>query len=479
MKFALRFFFILIAFQSAAQTYSSSNINLLGFIDPETLQGTDLIKYSGCCGYNQVSKNKEYAIVGSSTGTYFIDITAPSTPTVSDYVAGRHPGACIWREIAVYQDYAYVVGDDPSPNSFQIIDMHYLPDSVHVVYDGANDYFERGHTVTVDGNKLYVAGITFPGGTTANMRVYSLATPSVPVLLRTLSDDYSFVGYVHDMHVRNDTVYASCAYQGLQVFRLTSSNTFSILGSLTSYPESGYNHSSSLTQNGKNLVFCDEIPTDLSIKMADVSNLGNITITSLFRPNANSGFVGHNPYTIGNKWVFVTCYEDGIYLYDISNPANPVIAGYFDTYPQGGASFGNNYGSGSYNGNWGAFPYFKSGNILACDMQNGIFILEANNVLSPQAGIKENNPEALTVCTYPNPVRDKLMISLKSNEACSVTADLKTMQGQLLHSETWSDQGHDNFISKSLDVSGLPEGIYLVSIQAGNKVTQRKVIVTD
>lgn len=376
-----RFFLFLLAlpcFVEAQVTYPSSNISLVGFINPETVAGTDAIKYSGCWGYNQTSKNKEYAVVGSSTGTYFIDITAPATPTVCDYVKGAHTSPCIWREVNVYQNYAYVVSDDSPPNSFQIIDMQYLPDSVHVVYDGKLTYFERAHQVYVDGNKLYVAGITTSSSNSFNMRVYSLATPTAPTLLRTLSQDYPSVTYVHDMHVRNDTVFAHCGNQGLRVYKLTASNTFTQLGSLTGYADAGYNHSSSLTKDGKTLVFCDEVPTGLRIKCADVSNLSNITVSSLFRPNTNSQFVGHNPYVIGNKYAFISCYEDGLNLYDISNPFSPTLIGYFDTYPQGGANFGNNYGSGSYNGNWGAFPYFKSGLILACDMQNGVFILRAS-----------------------------------------------------------------------------------------------------
>ncbi len=395
MKTKIYTLLLFIAFNSLlAQVYQSSNMSLIGFTNPETVAGVDAIKYSGCWGWNQTSKNKEYALVGSSTGTYFIDITAPATPTVCDYVAGVHPSACIWREITSYQNYCYVVSDDGAPNSFQIIDMQYLPDSVHVVYDGKLTYFERAHTVAVDGNKLYVGGITLSGGGAVNMRVYSLATPTAPALLRTLSQDYPSISYVHDMHVRNDTVFASCGYQGLHVYKFTSTNTFTALGSLTTYPQSGYNHSSYLTANGKNLIFTDEVPTNLAIKVADVSNLSNITVPALFRPNMNTGFVGHNPYGIGNQWMFVSCYEDGIYLYDISNPNAPVINGYFDTYPQGGASAGNNYGSNSDNGNWGAYPWFKSGLILALDMQNGVFILGAK-AFAPAA----NFNTATSICS--------------------------------------------------------------------------------
>ncbi|MBP7809750.1 MAG: choice-of-anchor B family protein [Bacteroidia bacterium] len=382
-------------FSKAQVTYPSSNINLIGFINPETVSTSGGVKYSGCWGYNQTSKNKEYAVVGSSKGTYFIDITAPASPTVCDYVAGTSsPG--VWREVNIYQNYAYVVSDNSPPNSFQIIDMQYLPDSVHVVHNSSTTHFERGHAVYVDVNKakLYVSGIRFQGSGSANMRVYSLATPSAPVLLRTLAQDYPSITYVHDMFVRNDTVYAHCGNQGLHVYKLTASNTFTALGSLTGYADAGYCHSSSLTKDGKTLIMCDEVPTGLRIKSLDVSNLSNITVNALFRPNSNSQFVGHNPYVVGDKYAFVSCYQDGLYLYDISSPATPTIAGYFDTHPQGGASASNNYGSSSYNGNWGAFPYTKSGLIVACDMQNGVFILGAT-AFAPAA----NFNSAANICS--------------------------------------------------------------------------------
>ena len=52
--------FVAVNYFKAQVVYPSSNINLVGFINPETVQGTDAIKYSGCWGYNQTSKNKEF-----------------------------------------------------------------------------------------------------------------------------------------------------------------------------------------------------------------------------------------------------------------------------------------------------------------------------------------------------------------------------------------------------------------------------------
>ena len=72
------------------QVYPSLNVNLLAHIDPETdATGSDGRKYSGCWGWFQSSKNKEYAIVGTSSKTYFIDVTNPTAPVISDSVKSK------------------------------------------------------------------------------------------------------------------------------------------------------------------------------------------------------------------------------------------------------------------------------------------------------------------------------------------------------------------------------------------------------
>ena len=91
-------------------------------------------------------------------------------------------------------------------------------------------------------------------GVAFSMAVYSLTNPASPALIRTLNQDIPSINYVHDMYVRNDTIFASAGYQGLRILRLNTNNTFSSLGSLTTYPGSGYNHSSFLTSNAQTLV---------------------------------------------------------------------------------------------------------------------------------------------------------------------------------------------------------------------------------
>jgi choice-of-anchor B domain-containing protein len=453
-------------------TYPSLNINLLSHLDPETNIGFDNRKYSGCWGWFQSSKNKEYAIVGTSAKTYFIDVTNPLVPKICDSVMGRR-NACTWRELKNYQNYCYVVSDDASPNSFQIIDMKYLPDSVHVVYDDTT-YFKRAHTIWVDGNKLYVAGSRVNDASPpVAMLLYSLATPSVPVLLRSLVQDYSLPGYVHDMFARNDTIFASGGGDKLYVFKYNSGiNKFNLLGSLTSYPESGYNHSSSLTTDGKTLVFCDE-NTNLSIKVADVSNLSNITPVALVRPNNDPGFIAHNPYVVGNEWVYVSCYQDGLLLYDITTPSAPAVKGFFDTYPQGGSGVTTNYNGSCCRGNWGAYTYLPSGIIIACDMQNGVYILKPSSII----GVKEENKNQLAANISPNPASDKLNITFASDDSKTYKIEITNVLGETIYSENnLSDCGFPVVI-KNIDLNDHANGTYLISIKTDKKTFQQKFII--
>ncbi len=463
--------FILCIFSAciSAQPYSSQNINLLSLIDPHpgTGVGPDGRKYAGCWGWKQPVTNKEYAIVGSSIGTYFIDVTTPSTPSVCAFVPGKQ--GCTWREIKTYQNYCYVVSDDGSPNTFQIIDMAALPATVTVVHDDKT-YFERGHTIWIDNDKMYIGSTTYSVGNTpaySSMNLYSLATPSAPVLLRSLNTDFPSITTVHDMFVRNDTIYASCGNQGLYILKyIVSVGNFIQLGSYTGYAFSGYNHSSYITANGKNLVFCDEVPAALPIKIVDVQNPANVQPASTFIPHIKT--TPHNPYVLGNNLVVVACYQDGLNIYNISNPNNVYNVGFFDTYPQGGFNTGD-YQNADYRGNWGAYPYLPSGIIIATDMQNGVFLLDAG-AAAVSTGIKTNTISQTNMLFYPNPANDRISLNYSTNNISVV--QIKNAMGQLFFEKRFAGSIHDY-----INVTDLASGTYLISIVENDNVTTKKLIV--
>lgn len=376
--------FVCLSIGSISAQFAASNFTLVSNISPEAGAG---IKYSGCWGWTDTLNDKEYAIAGSITGTYFVDITNPYTPTVCAFYPAVN-GNGNWREMKSYKNFLYVVNDNGSGTlGLQIFDMSTLPTTVTLVSQNMN-LFRRGHAAWIDGDKLYVSGVTYSNNVTSSLDVYSLATPTAPVLLRRLNQDYPSITYVHDSFVRNDTVYASAAYQGLYVYKFTAANTFTQLGSLVTYPGSGYNHATALTPNGQNLVMLDEVPASLPIKVLDVTNLSNIVVTATANQYPLS--TPHNPFMLSDQYCLVSAYQDGTQLWDISNPNAPFLAGYFDTYPVSGGNNNTWPGGANYNGQWGLYPWFPSKSVFALDRHNGIFILNSHLYANPEINIIGN-----------------------------------------------------------------------------------------
>jgi hypothetical protein len=83
-------------------------------------------------------------------------------------------------------------------------------------------------------------------------------------------------------------------------------------------------------------------------------------------------------------YVFVSSYKDGIDIFDISDPENPVGVAYFDTYhgpekaglaPDGGMSTGNPVGESDFNGAFGIDVRNHDGLIVVSDMVTGLWLL--------------------------------------------------------------------------------------------------------
>jgi choice-of-anchor B domain-containing protein len=464
--------FVLVVLTLKGQTYPSVNISLVGHIAPNLAAAT-VNKYSGCWGWYQASKNKEYAISGTSNGVYFIDITVPSTPSVCAFVGGRNNS--VWREMKTYGHYCYIVSDDSPPNRFQIVDLQYLPDSVVLIKDD-NALFERGHTIWIDKDNMYIGICTFSNTMsqpTQPLAIFSLATPTAPVLKRGLYQDVSsnVIAQIHDMYVLNDTIYASAGWQGLWIYRYkTNPDTILTLGQYTGYPDAGYNHSSFLTADRKHLIFCDEVPAAKPIHFVNVQNFSNIQPVQTFK--AAPGTTAHNPYIIGNKWAIVSCYQDGLYIYDISKPDTIKLAGYFDTFPQGGVNTGS-YGNSSYAGNWGAYPWLPSGIIIANDMQNGVFLLDASvafNTPSQNPVHVNGLTSAPEIIFFPNPATDRIYWQYSGETGA--TLEIKNILGQSLHKEDIQTAG-----LASTDISQLPSGTYNLVITSGKQNAHKKFII--
>ena len=420
MKRILTLLFLsLLSLASQAQ-FDHLNIDLLDSFNDPAVQAEPVygIRYQSCWGYVD-SLGNEYGIIGSTAGTYIVDVTDPTNLALKTYIPHRQSD-CIWHEYKTYENYLYVISDDGDvpPNSLQIIDMRYLPDSVHKVYDDSS-IFVRAHTQYIVGDRWYLASVKLQGGINYSMAVYSLANPEAPVLLRALNDDYPIINAVHDMFVINDTVYASCGYQGLFIFKYDEQTTHFIqLGALTGDPNN-YNHSSFISQDHSTLYVTEEVPSGLPVQVLDITDVANPSVVNTFVTNA--GDTPHNPYVYGDHLV-LAAYSDGVWIYDISDPHNPVMSGYFDSHPQNGTTY-----NAPYEGAWAAYTDLPSGILLVSDMQYGLFALDMTVALGID---KTSSVKPPGINVFPNPSSSNVNIEFKGMENDDVNVSMFSTDGK-------------------------------------------------
>ena len=360
LKPRLSIFLISLSLSCIAQV--SSNVNLKGNWDDNSLSVQSGLSYNDIWGYTD-EEFKEYGIIGSLDYTHFVDLNDPDNPTEIARIDA--PSRSLWRDFKTYLYYGYGVSDN-SGGTLQIFDLSDLPNSVNKVYD-STVFFTSCHNIFIDekNGRLYAVGTN-----RADIVVLDIRTnPANPTLLANiaLTD-----GYIHDMYVRDHIAYASHIYQSkLTVYDLSDVNSVLTLGSISGYVDAGLNHSNWLSEDGTVMAMADE-NHGLAVKIVNTADLTDMTVmgtlkSTLEAANATNS-IAHNPFIIGNDYVVISYYHEGVQIYDISDPANPVKAGYYDTQP-------NNTNYSGFQGSWGVYPFFPSKNIIASDINNGLFVL--------------------------------------------------------------------------------------------------------
>jgi len=102
-----------------ASGYPCRNVDLLGNVPLSSMGGGS---GSAGWGWTDPSNGKEYAIVGRSNGTSFVDISNPTSPRF----LGNLPtatGTSSWRELAVHNNHAYIVSDGNGAHGMQVFNL--------------------------------------------------------------------------------------------------------------------------------------------------------------------------------------------------------------------------------------------------------------------------------------------------------------------------------------------------------------------
>jgi choice-of-anchor B domain-containing protein len=313
----------------------------------------------------------DYAILGSVNYIYVIDVTDCTNPVV---VAQLDPpgNSSIWRDFKTSNGYIYGVCEN-CVEGLVIIDANGLPGSTLSIDYQTTAFFDRAHNIFIDGDYLYAVGTE---SAIEGVVILDISSPLAPTLVANIDFDVLINGvntsanyYIHDINVSNGIAYASHGNLGEFIaWDISDPNNITMEGS---YFTGNYTHSSWNTPDGEYAYVAEEVPNGLPLRvidMLDVSGNFNMTQVGTFSHSIDPGnSTPHNPFVKGDT-LFVSNYQDGIKLYDISTPDVPSLLGYYDTY----APIGYN----GYQGAWGVYPYLSSGCILGSDISSGLSVLK-------------------------------------------------------------------------------------------------------
>lgn len=323
---------------------------------------------NSCWGYTAPS-GREYALLGLSSGTAFVEISDPGAPRIVAVIPGPNS---LWRDVRTYQSWCYAVSE--GGGGIQVIDLAGIDAGV-VALTGSVTTGGTGatHTVSVntDTGYLYRAG-----GGSNGLRVYSLANPAVPQLVATWSDRYVHEAqtwkYTSGPYAGKEIAFACGGYNGgwsqtgVDILDVTNKQSISVIKRFT-YSNGAYSHQAWLSPDKKYLYLNDELDETGSnftiTKVFDVQNLSNPIEKPHFQNSSTA--VGHNLYTRGNL-IYEANYRSGLRVFDATNPLQPVEVAWFDTWPDDD--------NASFNGLWNTYPFFDSGVVIGSDIERGLFV---------------------------------------------------------------------------------------------------------
>ena len=364
-----------------AGAYPCDGYDLLGRISLEDF-GSD--SGNDIWGWTDTATGKEYALMGLDDGSAFVDIT----DTENLVYLGKLPTATSssnWRDIKVYQDYAYIVAES-NGHGVQVFDLKKLRDVSNIpkVFSADNRYTDIGNAHNIVINEE--TGFAYPLGTDRNdqfnggVHFLDLQNPETPIL----AGGWGVNGYTHDAQVINYTG-PDADYNGSEIFvganesqvvvvDISQKNapvTISTLG----YPFIGYTHQGWFTEDQRYFILGDELD---EINSGFRSRTLIFDVTDLDNPVLHDTYLGptsaidHNGYVLGDEF-FLANYTAGVRVLDISGITDRSISetGFFDTFPANDNT--------QFDGVWSIYPFFESGKIVISDINRGLFVIKKSD----------------------------------------------------------------------------------------------------
>ncbi len=385
---------------------------------------------------------------------------------------------------------------------------------------------------TQNGNYLFLSLGEFTGANLENagLAIFNISNPVLPVLL----DEWDSTAFAHGSTTvicQGNYVYLGAMGDGVLILDISDLNNIKFVSQII--PDLAFGthqntyHSRGLFISGDTLLVADDAG---GLRIIDVTDKQNPVETGKYYSSAidsaATGYYNH-VYRIGNS-AFCALDFCGFEVVNVANPNNMYEEAWLDPWNctgnpppygswQGSEGHTNeiaydstqnvlmfsgsdsqvialdpsNPGQTRMMGEWGqvndsiaSWGVDVFGNLVAIANYNNPFGLPMYTVKgglqllnwSVVQKINENFVENTPLNIYPNPAGDKVNITLPSAKFTNYGVEISDVFGQkMFSSEINSKNTHDNKIS--VNVSRLPNAMYIVTLKNKNRVQTGKIII--
>ena len=408
MKFLLRTALLLPAFLLLffGSEGLAQKVRLRSHINPDCVRpgGTPTeLKFSDIYADGNIAVQGTY----SCRGVFIYDLTNPDSPVIA---SRYNPGDSVqFLEAIVIGNRGYF--GSGNGGGVHIVDLTdpYNPQLLGTVNSSNGNGFNSIHEMVVDGDYLYE---NFNGFATKIIKVIDISDPAKPSFVRDINP--TEVRWVHAMHIRGNRMFTSgwgnSSTRGrTEIYDISNveTNAPTMLGFVedpTGVTTGNRMHSSWSSEDGNFLYSARETSDGTGdIRTYDISDpstpviVDSITGTDL----GVNAVTPHNPVVLGN-YLYVSWYQAGVQVFDITEPSSPKRVGEYDTYPDEfaqseaekaliddtfefvcGSEALQNLLPTTYDGNWAVFPFLGQDKVLGGDMKYGLFVLDVGEVSTP------------------------------------------------------------------------------------------------
>lgn len=379
-----------------ANIFGCEKVTLQAFMPVEAVGGGRGTHINDLWGWTDPQSGKEYALVGRTDGTAFIDVSNPNRPHyIGNLPKTKTSPSSAWRDIKVYKNHAFIVADGARNHGMQVFDLTRL----RKAYAGPQTFTEDAHYAKVNSVHNIVidtlTGYAFlvgasDGGETCGggLHMVNIQSPTNPEFAGCFQDKSTgraSTGYTHDAQC---TVYhgPDTRYSGREICFGSNETALSIADVTDkanpksigrgSYPNVGYAHQGWLTDDQRYFYSDDELD-EMEGKVKgtrtivwDMQKLDDPIVAAEYVAPIDA--TDHNLYIKGNR-MYESNYVSGLRVLDITDRLKPKEVGFFDTVPVGPEAPG-------FGGSWSNYPFFKSGTIVVTSGAEGVFMLRDQEV---------------------------------------------------------------------------------------------------